>query len=263
MHHEEVKDMPNNGSHHAVEAGSQSGQVSDQLVEPFTRPVRGAVRLNGFFFDPEVLAREVEGLTGWSERSFDGEYASGWSSLGLLEQGADGTVEHADLAGCPNIRALGESFPSRMIALLVSRLDSGGWVKEHRDLSGGTPMGVVRFHVPITTHDEVDFFVSGKRLHMSPGSLWRLDTSYRHRVVNDSPVSRVHAIIDLEENDALRAMLPQRDWRDAAHNVYFAGFCMAQGVKLAATNPRLLAQRVRNAYKLRFARESVVDTDAP
>jgi hypothetical protein len=263
-HHEQMKDMPTNGCHQVVEVPPRSTQAHTQLVEPFIRPVRGAVRLNGFFFDPEPLARELEGLTGWTERTFDGDYSAGWSDLGLLQRGPDGAVEHPELERCPLIRALGESFPAPVIALLLARLEPGGWIKEHRDLSGGAPMGVIRFHIPITTHDDVGFYVSGERVRMDPGTLWYLDTSYRHRVVNESMQSRVHAIIDLELNEALRAMLPSRDWHDAAHQVYFAGFCVAQGLKLAVTNPRRLAERVRNAYRLRFSRESVVNrVDSP
>jgi aspartyl/asparaginyl beta-hydroxylase (cupin superfamily) len=133
-----------------------------------------------------------------------------------------------------------------------------GRIKEHRDFSGGVPMGVARFHVPIVTHPDVEFYVSGRRVVMDPGSVWSLDTSYPHRVANRSNVSRVHLILDVDLDDAVVAMLPPRTWRDRIHSAHFAGLCVAKGASLVLRDPRALGRRIANFVRLRFLGQSIV-----
>ena len=95
---------------------------------------------------------------------------------------------------------------------------------------------------------------------MEPGTVWSLDTSYRHRVVNQSDVERVHLLIDVELNQAIQDMLPTREWPDRAHSAHFALICLGKGVGLALRNPGQAVQRLKNFYQLRIRRQSVAHT---
>ena len=119
-------------------------------------------------------------------------------------------------------------------------------------------MGVGRFHVPIISHPEVRFFVSGQRLYLAPGETWNLDTTYKHKLRNGSDVTRIHLIVDVELNDAVRAMMPPTDLRDRVHQAHFAAICVGKGAKLAVKDPRALATRVRKFFKLLIFNQSVL-----
>jgi aspartyl/asparaginyl beta-hydroxylase (cupin superfamily) len=107
----------------------------------------------------------------------------------------------------------------------------------------------VRLHLPIVTHPDVEFFVNGTRMHLGPGEVWSLDTSYPHRVANNSTIWRVHLIVDLELNDQIRRLLPKADVWDKLHVAHFALLCGARGL-YRITTPALLANRLREAVRL-------------
>jgi len=236
-------------------------RTEQRAAVPFTRPTRGAVRLNQITFDTKLLEAEIQNLNEfWDSRHAVEGYAGGWADLSLMHRGQDGMEEHASLNDCPAIREVIASFPAPVVDVALARLGPGGWIKEHRDFSGNRTMGVARFHIPITTHDEVGFYVSGDRVRMEPGTVWSLDTSYRHRVVNEGDVERVHMIIDVEMTAAIRQMLPAREWPDRAHSAHFALICAGKGLSLAVRSPSQAAERLRNFYRLRVRGQSVAHT---
>ena len=142
--------------------------------------------------------------------------------------------------------------------MCLASLEPGGRIKEHRDISGGTAANVIRLHIPIITHPDVAFYVDGQRVTMAAGEVWHLDTTYRHRVANESDVNRIHLIIDLEETDELLAMLPDRDTRDLRHDLYFYAVCAGKALMLMVRNPQSFATRVREFIVLKFKRQSVL-----
>lgn len=218
----------------------------------FSRPSRGAVRLDGLRFDPERLRADVErlGQEPWHQRA----YGSKWTDISLINHG-----EHPMLRDCPAFLEIKDAFPAPVLDMVLARIDAGGWIKEHRDFSGGTPMGVGRFHIPIVTDPKVEFMVDGDKLYLAPGEVWNLDTSYVHSVTNRSDVDRIHLIIDVRLNDAVRAMLPQVEWRDRLHKAHFAGLCVAKGVGLAFRDPRQLSRRMEDFVRLKVLGQSVLD----
>jgi hypothetical protein len=228
------------------------------MAAHFTRPTRGATRLDDLRWEPAPLAAEAQGFAeaDWHYRA----YGEKWAELPLLaDAGTSREHRHPRLDACPALVAVAAGFPGRTIDMGLARLDPGGWIKEHRDISGGVPMGIGRFHVPMVTHPEVCFFVSGERVTMGPGEVWNLDTTYRHRVVNDSPVSRIHLILDVELNDAVRGMLPAEDWRDRRHQAAFLAIVVGKGLQTAIRDPRKAYRRAANFFRLRILRQSVLN----
>jgi hypothetical protein len=227
---------------------------------PFFRPTRGAVRLDALRWAAAPMQAELARFPdeAWQTRA----YGDLWGDIVLLKPGKDGGMwEHPEWPSCPAIRGIVDSIPSRVLDVTLARLGPGGWVKEHRDISGGIPMGVARFHVPIVTDPGVRFFVSGRQVVMGEGELWNLDTSYRHALRNESQVWRVHLIFDVELNDAVRAMLPPREAADALHRAWFNAICAGKALELAVKNPRQLPTRVRNFVRLRVFKRSVLYSD--
>lgn len=102
-------------------------------------------------------------------------------------------------------------------------LSPGAVLHPHRDLTGASSNARLRFHVPIITNDNVHFNVSKKRVEMSPGELWALDTSFLHEVRNESQETRVHIVIECQVSDAVKSHLPSKDIRGRVHDLYYVG----------------------------------------
>ncbi len=215
----------------------------------FTRPTRGAVRLDDMQFDVGAIAADVERFEEGDWTTLN--YGSAWGQIQVIKpDGKGGKIEHPKLEASPGLKGVIERFPAKCLDMSLARLGPGGGVGNHRDISGGTPMGVARFHVPVITNPEVKFYVSDKPVYMGPGETWNLDTSYVHRVQNEGDIWRVHVIIDFEMNDALKEMLPKEDWVDRLHRVHFAVICFVKGIELLFKNPRMLIERVVRFIRL-------------
>jgi hypothetical protein len=78
----------------------------------------------------------------------------------------------------------------------------------HRDYGLGIEEGLVRLHVPIVSHPEVEFYVDGVRVPMAEGECWYLDLGLLHRVSNPGPNERIHLVVDCEVGAMLLDMLP-------------------------------------------------------
>ena len=226
----------------------------------WTRPSRGGLRFNEHTFDPAALQ---EDLARFPESDWD-TLANGdaWGQIPLVWPIEDGLAEHPLLDRCPAFRRVFESFPGRLIDAVAARLGPGGWVKEHRDISGGVSMGVARFHVPVVTHEDVEFFVGGARCRMGEGELWSLDTTYKHKLANRSDIWRVHLIVDIEMNDAVRAMYPPDELRDRLHRLHFATIVARKGMSMAVRDPRKTVAMARRFVGLKFfGRSSLFDVE--
>jgi Aspartyl/Asparaginyl beta-hydroxylase len=100
-------------------------------------------------------------------------------------------------------------------------LSPGAVIHPHRDLTGASSNARIRFHVPVITNDKVFFEVSKKRVLMSPGEIWCLDTSYLHSVANRSDETRVHIVIECDINENVRKHLIPKSISTRIHDIYF------------------------------------------
>jgi hypothetical protein len=87
------------------------------------------------------------------------------------------------------------------------RLTPGSIIREHRDHDLAAEWGAARIHVPITTNDDVDFRLNGRRVIMAPGEAWYLRLSDPHSVANRGASDRVHLVIDCVVDDWLAEQL--------------------------------------------------------
>jgi SAM-dependent methyltransferase/uncharacterized protein YbaR (Trm112 family) len=220
---------------------------------------RGALQLHGFDWPLARMQAELDAIDPKYWRPLGGK---GWSQIQLIEpDGRGGEVLHPLMSACPAIREVAESFGARVMALTLARLEPGGGVHEHRDISGGVSMGVLRLHVPLRTDPGVEFVVDGVRMSMREGETWHLDTTYPHRVANHSQVNRVHLIIDLEVTPQLRELLPKPDLKDYLHRAEFGLIVVGKGLERAATSPKELVAMATKFVRLRVLGQSVLTFD--
>lgn len=223
----------------------------------YVRPTRGAVRLEGFEWDVASILQELEQVKESEWRQLN--YGVNWSDTDLFVRGKNGkNRQHPMLDNSPATLKVLNGFPAPVMDMCVASLAPGGSIKEHRDISGGVAAGITRFHVPLRTHPEVSFYISGDEVKMGEGELWHLDTTYLHRVENRSDIERLHLIIDLETTPELKALLPKTDWKDRLHNVYFGLICIWKGLQLIVTNPKQFLTRVRDFVRLTIFKQSVL-----
>ncbi len=222
---------------------------------------RGAFK-TALSWDPSEARRELERFceADWSPLP-EGE---GWSRLALIEpDGRGGSREHPQLTHCPALRGAADRFGAKILALTLARLNPGGGVHEHRDLSGGLSMGVVRLHLPLITDPGVEFRVDGQRVVMLPGEIWQLDTTHAHAVHNHGQAARIHLIIDLEATPNLRDLLPPPEPGDWLHRAHFSWVCVSRGAELALRSPSALADRVERFVRLRVLGQAVLTFEDP
>ena len=86
------------------------------------------------------------------------------------------------------------------------KLAPGAFIKEHRDAELCYERGEARIHVPILTNELVAFYIDGERAVMEPGSCWYMNFNLPHRISNAGTTDRVHLVMDMKVNDALRKM---------------------------------------------------------
>ncbi|MCA9670267.1 MAG: aspartyl/asparaginyl beta-hydroxylase domain-containing protein [Myxococcales bacterium] len=191
--------------------------VADEATSTQNRPL--AVRLASSY-DAETLAREVAALAG-TEHGQPGPFATlGWDGIALVQgdgraddarsprPSVGGAQPTAALARCPYLTEALGALPAPLLCARLLYLEPGGTVGAHRDPIG-PPVGVVRLHIPIVTHDEVRFFLGGERLRWSPGELWYGDFAFAHWLENPSPITRVHLVLDSTLSDGLLALFPE------------------------------------------------------
>ena len=83
-------------------------------------------------------------------------------------------------------------------------LGTGAKIKEHSDqLESPGSRSEWRIHIPIQTHQQVCFMLNGEQIPMQEGEIWYANFNLPHAVTNNSPVDRVHLVVDCFVNDWL------------------------------------------------------------
>jgi hypothetical protein len=171
-------------------------------------------------FHPTRLKADLHALTSedWVPHFNKPYYEGEWSGVALRSvNGEDGRLypdptaraKFADtptLARCPYIQQVLATFECELEAVRLLNLRAGSSIREHKDYNLGYEDGEVRFHVPVLTNPEVEFYLSGQRVVMNEGECWYLNFNLPHRVVNHSATDRIHLVIDCVVNDWVRAL---------------------------------------------------------
>ncbi|MGZ3417662.1 MAG: aspartyl/asparaginyl beta-hydroxylase domain-containing protein [Polyangiales bacterium] len=170
-------------------------------------------------FDEKRLVRDLEALGEFPRTYFEESVRSGlWGGVSLWAQGGrydmltcgdEPYLPTRALEVAPYLREVVDSFGTEKHAVRVLTLDPGARIFEHYDPASTIDTGVVRLHVPIVTHRDVEFVLAGRRTRWKPGELWYGDFSFPHHAHNKSPVARVHLVMDLVVSEAILGLFPR------------------------------------------------------
>jgi len=171
-----------------------------------------------FRFSAAEMKAETDAITAdWKLHYNTRDYAGDWSAVPLRSAGGSmaSVVAHGmgtqfadtELMGqCPYMQRVLQSFECPLMAVRLLRLRAGSEIKEHTDAELNYEQGEVRIHIPVQTHGDVAFYLDGERLAMGEGECWYTNVNLPHRVTNDSPVDRIHLVLDCVVNDWLRGV---------------------------------------------------------
>ncbi|RKH65886.1 aspartyl/asparaginyl beta-hydroxylase domain-containing protein [Corallococcus llansteffanensis] len=165
-----------------------------------------AVRLNRSF-DAHALEAAYEAVRAQVEgrpAGYPGEGHVGWSSI-CLDSVSSGPSPV--LARAPALRELLSGLGLRLRLARLLRLEPGGVIREHHDAF--LSRRIVRLHVPIVTHPDVEFYLGGQRCPWGAGELWYGDFSQPHHGINRSAIARVHLVLDVSADAALLRLFPE------------------------------------------------------
>jgi hypothetical protein len=176
-------------------------------------------------FDPTQLKQDLERLEQreWIDHFVKQNYSGTWDVLPL--RGTAGATHpimmiYSDpscvnfedtpfLKEAPYLQEVLAAFQCPLQSVRLMRLTPGSEIKEHCDHDLSAELGQVRMHIPITTNPDVDFFLNGTHVPMTPGSCWYLRLADPHAVNNRGTTDRVHLVIDATMNEWLTNELHQ------------------------------------------------------
>jgi len=168
-----------------------------------------------YSFDSPLLAEEAITIAAaWIPHYNSYDYTGDWSGIPLRSPGgqinsmlAESAVDFADtphLEQSPAMRQAIEMLPGAKMAARLLKLSRGAVIREHRDRELAFEQGEIRLHIPLVTHPEVEFWLDGDRLNMLPGECWYINANLPHRLSNPSPVDRIHLVVDIRVDEAVK-----------------------------------------------------------
>jgi len=172
-------------------------------------------------YDVDLLNRDLQTLRDVQGAPQPGPYHAGeWTGIALHSMGGKDSVfpsaagmdryeETENLKRAPYFKHVLDDLkcPKEVVRILF--LPPGGYIKDHFDFHTSFQFGLLRLHVPIITHPDVIFMIGGQRVTWKAGELWYGDFSKVHSVKNESPVVRVHMVIDVQINDFVLSLFPE------------------------------------------------------
>lgn len=214
-------------------------------------------------FPADELRREFDAiLEAYAPKQQFGQYhLGGWTGVALHAVDGD-PLEDRDIPGrsfaktpalrlAPCMETIIDSFPCAKKRVRLLQLAPGRKVFWHRDFWHSVDSTQLRLHVPIVTNPDVRMQVSHDDCPWRPGELWYGDFTFPHRLQNGGDAARVHLVVDLVNEPAARALLPDTLNAQRARRIRARAWCnrlMTAWNHAFATESRLVATtRRRNA----------------
>lgn len=173
-----------------------------------------------FNFDPVRLAQDANQLEGLSRLRQPGPHHKGeWTGVAIRSAaGVQSTAPSfpslepykftAEADHAPYLKSILSSLPFPLEVVRVLWLPPGGVIGTHIDFHTNFQFGLIRLHIPLRTNPDIEFVISGRQYQMQVGELWYGDFSKPHQVTNRGSQVRLHAVVDVEINDELLALMP-------------------------------------------------------
>lgn len=103
----------------------------------------------------------------------------------------------------PILDVLGEHYSYVKYAAFLALLKPGGTIGLHAD-GGGFTLRSHRIHLPIKTNPKVAYHIDGKDYYWRSGKAYEFDNYLVHGVFNRSDEPRIHLVINLYPEEALK-----------------------------------------------------------
>lgn len=165
------------------------------------------IKLNKHF-DQDELIRSFESVKEFNKApaGYPGEGNVNWDAITLFSLGNE---EASLLSKLPFLSATFKALNLNIRLLRFMILEPGGIIQKHQDsfLSNS----IVRLHIPVITHPDVEFYLNHERCNWFPGELWYGDFSLEHYGINNSNVSRVHLVMDVTVDENLLKLFPPHE----------------------------------------------------
>lgn len=141
------------------------------------------------------------------------DYSGQWTSIALRSQNGEmdnifalpqSDTSYKDTAllhKCEYFKEIINSFKCEKESVRLLNLKPGSIIKEHTDNNLGYEDGIFRIHIPITTNNEVHFFINSEEVKMLPTECWYGNFNLPHSVRNDGNTERIHLVMDCLRND--------------------------------------------------------------
>lgn len=130
-------------------------------------------------------------------RSINGETGNGFISPVETDVYADTAL----LKDCAYIQKVLQTFKCPLLSVRLLKLAAGAQVHEHKDRDLCYEEGLVRFHIPVITNNEVEFYLAKERMHLDEGECWYMNFNLPHALHNKSNIDRIHLVVDARVND--------------------------------------------------------------
>jgi len=168
-------------------------------------------------YDVKRLQQDLRALEPWRKSRRDCPLHNGrWDEITFVSQPkSQGThlpvssFKTPIIKRTPYIEEIIDGLKCHVFLARIARLWPGGQIFEHQDIAG-LDTGMIRLHIPIVTHRNVEFIIDNVRQGWRPGELWYGDFSKTHAVNNFSPIDRLHLIINVEVNDFILSLFPAK-----------------------------------------------------
>jgi quercetin dioxygenase-like cupin family protein len=176
-----------------------------------------------FHFDVKKMQEELLQIdkTAWKLHYQKQHYEGDWSAIPLRSVNGDAenifvspeiNPEYKDTVfsdNCIYFKEILSIFKCPLLAVRLLKLNAGAIIKEHKDAELYFEKGEIRIHIPVVTHDEVEFYLDKEKMNLKEGECWYMNFNLPHAVNNNSNVDRVHLVIDAIVNDWVKELFSQ------------------------------------------------------
>jgi hypothetical protein len=176
-----------------------------------------------FNFDSNRLKEEVDALekNSWKLHFQVLHYEGEWTALPL--RSINGNPQNIFvspipdniyqdtifLKECPYLQQVLGSFKCQLLGVRLLKLNAGAVIKEHRDAELCFEKGEIRLHIPVITHEDVEFYLDKERMPLKEGDCWYMNFNLLHSINNKSSINRIHLVIDAQVNDWVTELFRQ------------------------------------------------------
>lgn len=102
----------------------------------------------------------------------------------------------AKVSNCLKITA--PNYPKVMFA----RLRANSNIEQHIDHGSSHPR-VHKIHVPLVSHQNIEFLISDSKFYLEPGKAYEVNNLKPHGVVNPTPIDRIHLIFEVFDTPSI------------------------------------------------------------